>query len=328
MRLIGLALVLAVSLLLAPLAAGAQQAPKIAQVGVLISSTPRSAVSNLEAFRKGLRELGHVEGKTFALVPRYGEARAEQLPGLARELVALKVDVIVVSTDLVAAAARRETQTIPIVMTFGTDPVGTGFVASLARPGGNVTGLSNIAPELSAKRVELLKEAVPRLSSVAFLWNPDVRGALFDYKETESAARSLRLPLQSVEVVRTEDLDRAFAAITEQRSQALIVQGPNPILFSDPGRVASFAQRNRLPSMYPYRDYVDAGGLMSYGPNLREMWRRTATYVDKILKGAKPADLPVEQPTKFELVINLKAAKALGLTIPQSVLLRADHVIQ
>jgi len=326
-RRIGLAVVLIVGVL-APHAVDAQQPSKIAQVGVLISSTPRSATSNLEAFRKGLRELGHVEGKTFALVPRYGEARAEQLPGLARELVALKVDVIVVSTDLVAAAARRETQTIPIVMTFGTDPVGTGFVASLARPGGNVTGLSNIAPELSAKRVELLKEAVPRLSSVAFLWNPDVRGALFDYKETESAARSLRLPLQSVEVVRAEDLDRAFAAITEQRSQALIVQAPNPILFSDPGRVASFAQRNRLPSMYPYRDYVDAGGLMSYGPNLREMWRRTATYVDKILKGAKPGDLPVEQPTKFELIINLKTAKALGMTIPQSLLVRADHVIQ
>jgi putative ABC transport system substrate-binding protein len=328
MRLIGLAVVLALLIRVAPLAVEAQQAPKIAQIGVLISATSGAAASNLEAFRKGLREIGHVEGKTFVLLPRYGEARPERLPDLARELVTLKVDVIVVSTDLVAAAAKRETQTIPIVMTVSTDPVGTGFVASLARPGGNVTGLSNIAPELSAKRLELLKEAVPRLSSVAFLWNPDVRGALFDYRETEAAARSLRLPLQSVEVARTEDLDRAFAAIMEQRAQALIVQGPNPILFSDPGRVASFAQRNRLPSMYPNREYVSAGGLMSYGPSLTDPFRRAATYVDKILKGAKPADLPVEQPTKFELVINLKTAKTLGLKIPQSLLVRADEIIQ
>src|SRR5215813_4192725 len=192
MRRIGLAVVLALSLSLAPPAAKAQ-APKIAQVGVLISSTPRSAASNLEAFRKGLRELGHVEGKTFVLVPRYGEARAERLPGLARELVTLKVDVILVNTDLVAAAAKRETQTIPIVMTFSTDPVGTGFVASLARPGGNVTGLSNISSELSGKRLALLKEAVPGLSRVAVLWNPEARGAVFDYRDTEAVARSLHV---------------------------------------------------------------------------------------------------------------------------------------
>ena len=329
MRRIGLALLLTVSWLLVPLAPGAEQpGPKVAKIGVLISSTPESAAPNIQALRKGLRELGHIDGKTFVLVSRYGEARAERLPELARELVSLKVDVIVVSTDLVVAAAKRETQTIPIVMTVSTDPVGTGFVASLARPGGNVTGLTNIAPELSGKRLELLREAAPKISSVAFLWNPEVRGALFDYKETEGAARSLRLPLQSVEVTRTEDLERGFAAITEQRTQAFIVQGPNPVLFSNPGRVASFAQRNRLPSIYPTRSYVDAGGLMSYGASTTDLFRRSATFVDKILKGARPADLPVEQPTKFELVINLKTAKALGLTIPQSLLLRADQVIQ
>src|SRR4029453_53930 len=327
MRRIGLAVVLA-CLFLAPLTAVAQQAAKTSKIGALFGATTAAVAPNLPAFRPGLRELGHVEGKTFVLVPRYGEARAERLPDLARELVSLKVDVILVSTDLVAAAAKRETQTIPIVMAVSTDPVGTGFVASLARPGGNVTGLTNVAPELSAKRVELLKEAAPGVSRLAFLWNPDVRGALFDYKETEGAAPSLRLPLQSVEVARTEDLDRAFAAITEQRAQALIVQGPNPVLFSNRGELVNFAQRSRLPTLYPTSVYVDAGGLMSYGPSTTDLFRRAATYADKILKGAKPADLPVEQPTKFELVINLKTAKALCLTIPPSVLGRADQVIE
>ena len=213
-------------------------------------------------------------------------------------------------------------------MVFSTDPMGTGFVASLARPGGNVTGLSNISSELSRKRLELLREAVPGLSRVAALWNPDVRGALLDYKETEGAARLLRLELQSVEVSRAEDLDRAFSAVTQQRAQALVLPGANPVGFINRGKIATFAQRNRLPSMYPTREYVEAGGLMSYGPSLPDLFRRAATYVDKILKGAKPADLPVEQPTKFELVINLKTAKALGLTIPPSLLQRADQVIE
>jgi len=326
MQRIGLAVVL-VCLFLEPLTAVAQQGEKIPKIGALFGLTSAAAAPNLAAFRTGLRELGHVEGKTFVLVPRYGETRAERLPDLARELVGLKVDVLLVGGDPVVAAAKRETQMIPIVMAISTDPVGTGFVASLARPGGNVTGLTNVAPELSAKRVELLKEAVPGVSRLAFLWNPDVRGAMFDYKETEGAARSLRLPLQSVEVTRAEDVPRALTAITEQRAQALIVQGPNPVLFSNPGQVAGFAQRNRLPSIYPTRSYVDAGGLMSYGASTTDLFRRAATYVDKILKGAKPADLPVEQPTKFELVINLKTAKALGLTIPQTLLLRADEII-
>jgi len=320
------------ALLLAVAPAGppvdAQQAPKITKIGYVDPATPATAGHHVEALRQGLREAGYVEGKTFVLEIRYGEARSERFPEFARELVGLKVDVIVAATDGVIAAVRRETQTIPIVMVGSSDPVGSGFVASLARPGGNVTGLTNISAELSGKRLGLLREAVPGLSRVAFLWNPDVRGNVLDYKEMEGAARSQRLQLQTVEVVRAEDLDRAFSAVTNQRAQALILPGGNPVGFANRGQIASFAQRNRLPSMYPVKEYVDAGGLMSYGPSNPDMRRRAAIYVDKILKGAKPADLPVEQPTKFELVINLKTAKALGLTIPQSLLRRADQVIQ
>jgi putative ABC transport system substrate-binding protein len=312
-----------------PLASFAQKQPtKVYRIGFLFVGNPAAAAHFLEAFRQGLRELGYVEGKTFVLEVRYSEGRFERLPELARELVGLKVDVIVTPNDVAIAAVKRETQTIPIVMATSTDPVGTGFVASLARPGGNVTGLSSISPELSGKRLELLREVVPGLSRVAFLWNPDVRGALLDYKETEGAARSLRLQLQSVEVPRAEDLDRAFSAITNQRAQALVLPAGNPVAFANAGQIASFAQRNRLPSIYAQMEYVDAGGLMSYGPSTPEMYRRAAIYVDKILKGAKPADLPVEQPTRFELVINLKTAKALGITIPQSILARADKVIE
>jgi putative ABC transport system substrate-binding protein len=328
MRLIGLAVVLALSLVFAPLAVKAQQAPKTARIGYLDPATPASAAHNVAALRQGLREAGYVEGKTFVLEVRYGEARSERFPELARELVGLKVDVIVVATDGAIAVVKRETQTIPIVMVGSGDPVGSGFVTSLARPGGNVTGLTNISAELSGKRLGLLREAVPGLSRVAFLWNPDVRGNVLDYKEMEGAARSQRLQLQSVEVVRAEDLDRAFSAVANQRAQALILPAGNPVGFANRGQIASFAQRNRLPSMYPVKEYVDAGGLMSYGPSNPDMRRRAAIYVDKILKGAKPADLPVEQPTKFDLVINLKTAKALGLTIPQSLLVRADEIIQ
>jgi putative tryptophan/tyrosine transport system substrate-binding protein len=319
--------VIAGGLLVAPFAAEAQQASKIAKIGYLFPSTPAATAHLLEAFRQGLRELGYVEGKTFALEGRYAGAKVERLPELARELVGLKVDVIVTATDVAIAAVKRETQTIPIVMVNSSEPVGTGFVASLARPGGNVTGLSNISPELSGKRLELLREVVPGLSRVAFLWNPDVRGAVLDYKETESAARLLRLQLQSVEVLRADDFDRAFSAVMRERAQALILVG-NLVAFPNRGQIASFAQRNRLPFMSTLKEYVNAGGLMSYGPSLPGMLRRAATYVDKILKGAKPANLPVEQPTKFELVINLKTAKALGLTIPPSLLGRADEVLQ
>jgi putative ABC transport system substrate-binding protein len=320
------ALLLAVAVVGPP--ADAQQAPKTAKIGILSATTPAALAPGVEAFKQGLRELGWVEGKSFVLEARYGEGKVERLSELARELVALKMDVIVTPADLSIAAVKRETQTIPIVMALSSDPVGAGFVASLARPGGNITGLSNISPELSGKRVELLREAVPRFSRVALLWNPDVRGAVLDYKEAASAARSLRVEVQSVEASRAEDLDRAFSAITSWRAQALMLPGVNPVGFANRAQIVSFAQRNRLPSMFPTKEYVDSGGLMSYGPSLVDLLRRAAGYVDKILKGAKPADLPVQQPTKFELVINLKTAKALGLTMPQSLLRRADEVIQ
>src|SRR5215813_13925376 len=315
-------------LLAAPLAVLAQQAPKIAKIGVLVPSTPASSAHLLEAFRQGLRDLGQVDGKTFVLELRYAEGRSERLPDLARELVRLKVDVILTSTDVAIAAARQQTRTIPIVMATSTDPLGTGLVASLARPGGNVTGLSTMSPELDGKRLELLREVVPKLSRVAFLWNPEVRGAVLDYNQTEGAARSLGLQLQSVEAARAEDLDGAFSAITEQHAQALIVPSPNPVTFANRGRIVSFVQRNRLPSMYAVREYVDDGGLMSYGHSTADLYRRAATFVNKILQGAKPADLAVEQPTTFELVLSLKASRALGLTIPQPLLLRADQLIK
>ena len=308
--------------------ADAQQASKTAKIGILSATTPAALAPSVEAFKQGLRELGWVEGKSFVLEVRYGEGKVERLSELARELVALKMDVIVTPADLSIAAVKRETQTIPIVMALSSDPVGAGFVASLARPGGNITGLSNISPELSGKRVELLREAVPGLSRLALLWNPEVRGAVLDYKEAASAARSLRVEVQSVEVSRAEDLDRAFSTITSWRAQALMLPGINPVGLANRAQIVSFAQRNRLPSMFPTKEYVDSGGLMSYGPSLVDLFRRAAGYVDKILKGAKPADLPVQQPTKFELVINLKTAKALGLTLPQSLLRRADDVIQ
>ena len=308
--------------------AEAQQPPKVAKIGYLFPSTPAAAAHLLEAFRQGLREHGYVEGKNFVLEVRYGEARAERISELARELVSLKIDVIVTATDVAIAAVKRETQTIPIVMANSSDPVGTGFVVSLARPGGNVTGLSSISPELSAKRVDLLREVVPGLSRVAFLWNPDIRGAVLDYNETEAAARSLGLQLQSVELSRAEDLDRAFSAVTKERAQAVIMPAANPVGFANRGQIASLAQKNRLPSMFAQREYVDAGGLISYGPSTPDMNRRAATYVDKILKGTKPADLPVERPKGFELVINLKTAKQIGLTIPPNVLAKADKVIK
>jgi putative tryptophan/tyrosine transport system substrate-binding protein len=325
-----LLVVLGASALAAPLATftQAQQPKKIAKIGYLAPSTAAAHSPNLEAFRQGLRELGYVEGKTFVLELRYAEGRFERLPELARELVGLKVDVIVANSDVTIAAIKRETRTIPIVMSSSTDPVATGLVASLARPGGNVTGVSTMSPELSGKRLELLKEVVPGLSRVAHLWNPDVRGNVIDYNATEGAARSLRLQLLSVEVLRAEDLDRAFSEITKERAQALILTGSNPVAFGNRGKIASFAQSNRLPSIYSSTVYVDAGGLMSYGPSSHDTFRRAATFVDKILKGAKPADLPVEQPTRFELVINLKTARQIGVTIPPSMLALADRVIK
>ena len=314
----------------APLGAAAQEykAGKVYRIGVLFASTPTATSHLLDGLRQGLREHGYVEGQHIILERRYGQVGAERMSDLAGELVRIKVDAIVAATDPATAAAKQQTQTIPIVMANSTDPVGTGFVASLARPGGNVTGLSALSPELSGKRLGMLREVVPGLARVSIIWNPDVRGALFDYKETEAATRLLGLQLQAIEVSRAVDLDRALSAVTNQRAQALIVQTPNPALFANRSQIVAFAQRNRLPSMYGQKEFADAGGLLTYGPNTADLWRRAAGYVDKILKGAKPGDLPVQQPEKFELIINLKTAKALGLTIPQSLLQRADQVIE
>jgi len=310
------------------LALDAQQAARLPKIGFLATTTQASVYQPIVAFRQRLRELGYVEGKTVLLEFRSADGAPERLPQLARELVALKPDVIVTTTDPAIAAVRRETQTIPVVMAFSSDPAGAGFVASLAHPGGNVTGVSTLSAETSGKRLELLMDVVPGLARVALLWSPDSRGNLLEYKETELAARSLHVELQSVELYRAEDLDRAFSAVTNGHAQALIVPAGNPVAVSRRNQIASLAQQIRLPSIYGAREFVEDGGLMSYGPSVTDLFRRAAIFVDKILKGAKPADLAVEQPTKFDLVINLKTAKALGLTIPQSLRVRADEVIQ
>ena len=314
--------------LAAPLAAEPQPAGKISRVGVLFASTPAATSHLLDSLRKGLREHGYVEGQHVILEPRYGQAGRERMSDLASQLVRTNVDIIVAATDPATAAARQQTRTIPIVMANSTDPVGSGFVASLGRPGGNVTGLSAQSPELGGKRLELLREVVPGLARTAIIWNPDVRGALFDYKETETVARSMGLQLQSAEVTRGEDIDVALAEVARQRAQALVVQTPNPVILANRSRLASLALQARLPSIYGQREYAEAGGLIAYGPSTVDLWRRAARYVDRILRGAAPSDLPVEQPATFELVVNLKTAKALGLTISPSLRARADHVIE
>jgi len=321
---------LAGGLAAASFAAEAQQAAKVARIGYLgtnLTAGPRS----LEAFRQGLRDLGYVEGRNVVIEYRDAEGKFERFPALAAELVALKVDVIVVGATPQALAARQATRTIPIVFASAADPVASGLATSLARPGGNVTGLSTASSELVGKRLEQLKQAVPGVSRVAVLWQPQgvpgERTRKDMLKEAEVAARTLGVGLQFVEVRGPADFERAFSDMASARAGALTVLG-SPMFVSERRRLVDLAAKTRLPAVYTAREYVDAGGLMSYGPDLNEMFRRAATYVDKILKGAKPADLPVEQPRKFELAINLKTAKALGLTIPPSVLGRADQVIE
>jgi putative ABC transport system substrate-binding protein len=313
----------------APLAAEAQQAAKIARIGYLTSSLGDDP-HLLEAFRQGLRDLGYVEGRNLVIEYREAEGKADRLPALAAELVALKVDVIVAPITSAARAAKQATETIPIVFAVSADPVTDGFVTSLARPGGNVTGLSILAPELVGKRLELLTQAVPGVSRVAVLRLPGALGERTDkymLKEAEAAARALGVRLQLVEARGPADIDRAFSDMTGARAGALTVL-PSNMFLRERRRLVDLAAKNRLPAVYSGRAVVDAGGLMSYGPNIADNYRRAATYVDKILRGAKPGDLPVEQPAKFELIINLKTAKDLGLIIPQSVLARADEVIQ
>jgi putative ABC transport system substrate-binding protein len=309
----------------------AQQTARVDRIGYLVTSLAAAPAEQREAFRQGLRELGYAEGRNVVIEYRDAEGKSERLPALAAELVALKVDVIVTGGGTLAAlAAKQATKTLPIVFVSVGDPVTSGLVISLARPGGNATGLSVIAPELAGKRLELITLAVPAVRQVAALWQP---GSLpertqEDYLEgVEVAARALGVRLQKVEARSPVDIDRAFSAMTRARVDALLVLS-SLMLSSERRRLADLAAKNRLPTMFSFRAYVDAGGLMSYGPSVADLFRRAATYVDRILKGAKPADLPVEQPRKFELVINLRAARALGLTIPQSVLARADHVIE
>ncbi len=316
--------------LLAPFAAQAQQPTRVPRIGLLsLNLAPNSHLQ--EAFRQGLRDLGYIQGRNIVIEIRDAEGKPERLPALAAELVALKVDVIVTGGGTPPAlAAKQATKTIPIVFSSAPDPVTDRLVTSLARPGGNVTGSSNLNPELVGKCLEQLTQAVPRISLVAVLWQSGFMDERTDremLKAADVAARALRVRLQVVEARVPGDIDRAFSKMTGERADALTVL-PSAMLFTERRRLVDLAAKNRLPAVYVQREFVDAGGLMSYGPNLADLFRRAATYVDKILKGAKPADLPVEQPTKFELVINLKTAKALGLTIPQSLLGRADEVMQ
>ncbi len=280
-----------------------------------------------EATRQGLRDLGYVEGQTIALEVRWAEGRPERFPELVTEMVRHKVDVMVVATTPGALAAKKSTQTIPIVMVTVGDPVGSGLLVSLARPGGNLAGLSLMNPEISGKRLQLLKEVLPGVTHVAVLTNPRNPIHAVFWQETQEAARKLGVQVQALEVRGPEDFERAFRAATRGRAGALLAFDDS-LTIGYRSWIAALAARSRLPAMYGFREFPDAGGLMSYGPNLPDLYRRTATYVDKILKGANPADLPVEQPTRFELVVNLKTAKALGLTIPPSILVRADQVIQ
>jgi len=316
-------------LVIARSAAGAQQAAKVARIGFL--GTNRAVASrHVDAFLQGLHDLGYVEGRNLVIEYRDAEGKLERLPTLAAELVALKVDVIVAATTPGALAAKQATKTVPIVFAVAADPVTDGLVASLARPGGNVTGSSYLGPDLTGKQLELLKQAVPGVGRVAVLRQPSAvpeRTEKEIVREADIAARALGLQLQFVEARGPDDFERAFSEMTRARAGALMVLGGN-MFFSERRRLVDLAARNRLPGVYGLREYVDAGGLMSYGANQVELFRSAATYVDRILKGAKPGDLPVEQPSKFELAINLKTAKALGIAIPQSVLGRADEVIR
>jgi len=321
-------LTLCAMLLALCLCAEAQQPKKIPRIGYLGATSPSAIPDRIEAFRQGLRALGYVEGKNIVIEWRHHEGKVDRLPALAEELVRLKVDIIITVGPPAARAAKGATVTIPIVMMQIGDPVGSGFVASLARPGGNITGLSTLAPELSGKRLELLKEVVPKLSRAAVFetsTNPDNAQML---REVELAAKTLGVKLQYLDVLDGKDSEPAFRAAVKGRAEAVLMMVSGPIGNAQRSQLSDLAAKSRLPVIYSGRVDVEAGGLMSYGANLNDLHRRAATYVDKILKGAKPADLPVQQASKFEFVVNLKAAKQIGLTIPPNVLVRADRVIK
>jgi putative ABC transport system substrate-binding protein len=318
---------LTLGIFLTPLAAEAQPAGKIPRIGLLSSFSPSDTTLWHQAFREGLRDLGWVEGKNISIEYRYAEGRDDRLPDLVADLVRLSVDIIVSAFTPDALAAKKVTKTIPIVVVSAGDPVTTGLVESLARPGGNITGLSTMSPGLAGKRLALLKEIVPKLSSLAVLWIPQSPTSALNWKEIQLAARELGIQLHSLEVRSSNDLDNAFETTIRARAGALAIT-PDPLFGRNLKRIVDFAAKSRLPSIFHVREFVDAGGLVAYGPDRSDSFRRAAGYVDKILKGVKPADLPVEQPTKFELVINAKTAKSLGLTIPQALLQRADRVIE
>ena len=308
--------------------AEAQQPNKVLRIGFLNALSPSTIAARLEAFRQGLRELGYVEGKNIVVEYRWAEGKIERLPDLATELVRLKADVIVTASSTVTHAAKEATSTIPIVMALDNDPVGNGFVvASLARPGGNITGLATLYPEISGKRLELLKEIIPKLSRVAVFGTSTQPGNAQLLREVELAAGAFGVKLQYLDVLDPKNIETAFRAASKGRADAILVL-TSPVLFSQRTQIAELAVKSRFPVTYHRREYVEAGGLMSYGVSQPDLDRRAATYVDKILKGAKPADLPVEQPTKFELLINLKTAKQIGLKIPPNVLAQADRVIK
>ncbi len=320
---------LAGGLLAAPLAAEAQQAGKVWRIGLLETGrtfAPES-LPNHKALMQGLQEHGYIVGQNMLIEIRGAAGKQERLPELAAELVRLRVDILVTPGTLTTLAAKRATTALPIVMVGVGDPVGTGFAASLARPGGNITGLSDLNPDLSAKRLELLKEVLPKLARAAVLLNPDHPPNVAQLRETQAAARILGVQLQTLEVRRSDDFERAFAAIARERGGAVVIL-PDGFTVAHQDQIAELALRHRLPTMFGLRSHVAAGGLMAYGANQASLNRQAASYIDRILKGAKPADLPIQQATEFELVINLKTAKALGLTIPRSLLLNADEVIQ
>jgi putative tryptophan/tyrosine transport system substrate-binding protein len=324
MKVAAFLVLLAIGFLTAPLTAEAQQATKVHRIGCL-SAGERDPY--MEAFLEGMRTLGYVEGQNFVMEYRYAAGQYERLPALAAELVRLKVDVLMVVSTPAALALKNATTTIPIVMTGVGDPVGSGLVASLARPGGNVTGLVALSTELAGKQLEFLKDVLPTVSRVALLWNPTNPANALQVREADVAAQALGVQLHRVEVRSPDAFDSAFAAMTSAHAGALLVVADS-MFFQHRRRLAELAATSHLPTMHNIRPFVEAGGLMAYGPSTLDIRRRAAIYVDKILKGAKPADLPVEQPTKFELVINLKTAQALGLTIPPAVLFQADEVLR
>jgi len=305
----------------------AQQSMQIPRIGFLIVSTPTAIADRLEAFRQGLRELGYVEGKNVIIEQRWAAGQIERMPELATELMRLKVDMILSAGPQATRVAKQTTSTTPIIMGFDNDPVGNGFVASLARPGGNITGLSTLAPEISGKQLELLSELIPQLSRVAVLGSSTQPGTAQTFKELELAAKNLTIKLQFLDVVQTKDMETAFGAAATRRADAVMVLN-SPVFNSPRTQITGLAAKSHLPAFYWATEFVEAGGLMTYSVNFADLFRRAATYVDKILKGRKPADLPVEQPKKFDFIINLKAAKQIGLTIPPKVLARADRVIK